>query len=86
MYVDEDGLRQLAAMACLITCSDYKKAVRKGNKKMMKECHEFFEGDIFQFFVNYKMSAEEIEKILIEGPSNFSIAYLRKNFKNTKHQ
>ena len=83
MLEDNDGIRQLLAMACLLACSDYKKAVKNKKEKVIKECREFFASDYFQFFVNYSIPPEEIEKILLEK-EGIGISYLRKNVKNKK--
>lgn len=71
---DNDAVRNLMAAICLRACADYK-AVLSGKRPeklmnpelVMKDCHDFFSGDIFQFFIN-RMSVEEIEKTIRATP------------------
>lgn len=72
---DNDNVRQLMAAICLKACVDYKYAISRGvrdtkyGQRMMEDCHKFFEGDIFQFFVN-GMSVDEIEKYIRATPED----------------
>ena len=69
----DDDIRQLMAAICLKACIDYKYAISirvkdtKYGKRMMEDCHKFFGGDIFQFFVN-GMPVDEIEKYIRATP------------------
>ena len=69
----DDDIRQLMAAICLKACTDYKYATSKYvcdtkiGQKMINDCHKFFGGDIFQFFVNC-MDVEEIERCIRATP------------------
>ena len=71
----DDDFRQLMAAVCLKACTDYKYATSKGvcdtkiGQKMINDCHKFFGGDIFQFFVN-GMDVEEIERCIRATPES----------------
>lgn len=71
-YADDD-VRQLMAAICLRACVDYKRAnspknrYTKAGQNAIDDCHKFFGGDIFQFFVN-GMKVEEIERIILASP------------------
>lgn len=70
-----DDIRQLMAAMCLKACEDYKYAIGRGvrdtkyGQRMMEDCHKFFGGDIFQFFVN-GMPVDEIEKHIRATPAD----------------
>ena len=65
---DDDGVRALWATVCMEYCKDFKNAFLMRNKARMKECHEFFKGDIFQFFVNELMTPEDVEAKILQIP------------------
>ena len=65
---DDDGVRALWATVCLEYCKDFKNAFLMRNRERMKECHEFFKGDIFQFYVNELISPEEVESRILQIP------------------
>lgn len=70
---DNDGIRNLFAAMSLRSCSDYNKAargVRVDNKDpdvVIEECRKFFDGDIFQLFIN-RIPTEEVERHLRDIP------------------
>ena len=73
---DDDNVRQLMAIICLKACADYKSATSlttkkkpEDRKKMIDDCHRFFESDMFQYFVN-GMSVDEIEKDIRATPED----------------
>ena len=71
----DDDFRQLMAAVCLKACIDYKYATSKGvadtkyGQNMINDCHKFFQGDVFQFFVN-GMDVEEIERCIRSTPAD----------------
>ena len=81
---DNEGVRQLMAAMCLKACVDYKRTISSRiikessiGQRTLKECREFFAGDIFQFFTN-GMPVDEIEQHIREAP-DVSIERMFKN-------
>lgn len=70
-----DDVRQLMAAICLRACIDYKKAIHpreswtNRNQRTIKDCRNFFGGEIFQFFVN-GMAVKDIEKAIQRTPED----------------
>ena len=70
---DDDAVRNLFAAISLRAATDYKLATNgirtnhRDIKLTLKECHNFFGGDIFQYFIN-RISVDEIEKMIRSTP------------------
>lgn len=81
---DIDGFRGLIAAICLRACIDYKKATEgktvdcKKPERTIADCHKFFDGDMFQFFVN-RIPVSEIERMIRSTPSGAIHWVWRKN-------
>lgn len=67
---DSDGIRHVMAAMCFVACMDYQKHANrlkyyddKKAEKELKECREFFHGDIFEFITN-GVPPDKVEKIL----------------------
>ena len=72
-HYDDDALKNLMAAISLRACTDYKLAtngVRTDHadpRVTLEECHEFFNGDIFQYFIN-RIRISEVEKAIRSTP------------------
>ena len=73
-HYDDGALRNLFAAVSLRACVDYEKACR-GVKvagyepSIVKEdCHNFFESEMFQMFIN-RIPTEEVERMIRSTPS-----------------
>lgn len=67
---DNDGIRSLMAAICMKAIIDYKNVINRNDEEAMKikeECLDFFDGEMFQFYVN-GMEVEEIVGILARMP------------------
>ena len=83
-----DDIRQLMAAMCLRACVDFKKAnspknrYTKAGQAAIDDCHKFFGGDIFQYFVN-GMKVEEIERTILASPEG-AISQIWKKMENNQ--
>lgn len=70
---EDDDARNLMAAICLRACIDYKAASTGVEidgylpEKTLKDCHEFFQSEMFQYFAK-GMPATEVEKLIRSTP------------------
>ena len=67
---DNDGVRSLMAAICMKAIIDYKNVINRNDEEAIKikeECLEFFDSEMFQFYVN-GMEVEEVVGIIARMP------------------
>ena len=77
---DDDGVRKLFAAISLRACADYRNAhmanyvAGKEPSRVMSECQKFFQGDIFQFFID-RMDIDVVKQLIKEDPNGILERY-----------